>query len=186
MNKTRMNRTFAILATVSSLTLSVALAQSPSSAPVPSAPAASQSGPTSPLKSDRQVTAPNAASAGTVAIQKPDEWLASQFKGTEVIGADDAKIGSVSDVLFDRGGSIKAVVVGVGGFLGIGSKDVALSFGSFQVVPGANNEKDKLRLSMTKDQLASAAEFKPYEPPRSSDVGMRQTTPPLAPAPSRP
>lgn len=183
-----MVRTLAVLATVSSLALSAALAQSPSNSP--SAPAASQSGATttqngatSTMKSDRDVGSNTAAPATTVAVQKPDEWLASQFKGIEVVGADDTKIGKVNDVLFDHGGSIKAVIVGVGGFLGIGSKDVALSFGSFDVVAGKNNETEKLRLSMTKEQLASAAEFKPYEPPRATDsTGLRQTTP-MAPRP---
>jgi len=183
-----MMRTLAVFATVSSLALSAALAQSPPTAPAPTAPAVSQSGATGTIKSDREVsstvnTSSAATPSATVAVQKSDEWLASQFKGIEVVGPDDAKIGKVSDVLFDRGGSIKAVIVGVGGFLGIGSKDVALSFGSFDVVTGKNNETEKLRLSMTKDQLASAAEFKPYEPPRSTEsIGLRPNSP-AAPAP---
>ena len=90
-----------------------------------------------------------------------------------MIGADDKKIGDVSDILFDKDGKIEAYVVGVGGFLGIGSKDVALAPTAFQVVPGdkSKNESDKLRLSMTKDQLKEAANFEPYKAP-SSTTGM--------------
>ena len=51
-----------------------------------------------------------------------------------MIGSDDKKIGDVSDILFDKDGKIEAYVVGVGGFLGIGSKDVALAPSAFQVV----------------------------------------------------
>ena len=55
-----------------------------------------------------------------------------------------------------------AYIVSVGGFLGIGSKQVALEPAAFQVVPGdkSKNESDKLRLSMTKDQLKQAANFR--------------------------
>jgi sporulation protein YlmC with PRC-barrel domain len=105
-----------------------------------------------------------------VSQQKPDPWLASKFKGTNVIGNDDEKIGDVSDILFDKSGKIEAFVVGVGGFLGIGTKDVALPPNSFQVVAGdkSKNESDKLKLSMTKDQLKQAANFEPYNPPRAT------------------
>ena len=106
-------------------------------------------------------------SAKFVNSQRQDQYLASKFKGTDVIGADDKKIGDVSDILFDKDGKIEAYVVGVGGFLGIGSKDVALAPSAFQVVPGdkSKNESDKLRLSMTKDQLKQAANFEPYKAP---------------------
>src|SRR5215470_15056925 len=104
-----------------------------------------------------------------VSSQKPDQWLASKFKGTDVIGTDNQKIGDVSDILFDRNGKILAYVVGVGGFLGIGSKDVAIEPASFKVVAGdkSKNESDKLQLSMSKDELKQAANFEPYKAPRT-------------------
>jgi len=83
-----------------------------------------------------------------------------------VIGADDKKIGDVTDILFEKSGKIEAYVVSVGGFLGMGSKDVALAPQSFDVVPGSNGSADKLKLSMTKDQLKEAQNFQPYQPPR--------------------
>ncbi|MBV8744630.1 MAG: PRC-barrel domain-containing protein [Xanthobacteraceae bacterium] len=137
------------LAAASTLTLSVALAQSPA----PSAGAADNANAT---------THP----AKVIDQQKPDEWLASKFKGTEVLGMDGTKIGSVDDILIDRGGQIKAIVIGVGGFLGIGSKDVALEFNNFQVVPGKDGNADQLKLSMSKEDLNAANEFQRYQPPR--------------------
>ena len=109
-----------------------------------------------------------AASPHFVHAQKSDQWLASKFKGTEVIGSDGNKIGSVSDILFDKDGKIEAYIVGVGGFLGMGVKDVALAPGSFQVIQGdkSKNESDKLKISMNADQLKQAATFEPYNPPR--------------------
>ena len=43
-----------------------------------------------------------------VSSQKPDQWLASKFKGTDVVGSDNEKIGDVSDILFDKSGKIDA------------------------------------------------------------------------------
>jgi sporulation protein YlmC with PRC-barrel domain len=115
--------------------------------------------------------APGAGSANIVMSQKPDQWLASRFKGTDVLGADNARIGSVSDILFDKTGRIAAYVVSIGGFLGMGSKDVAIAPASFDVVPGTNGSADKLKLSMTKDQLQEAQNFQPYERPRPTTTG---------------
>jgi len=100
--------------------------------------------------------------------QKPDQLLASKVKGSNVMGSNDEKIGDVSDILFDKDGKILAYVVGVGGFLGIGSKDVAMSPQSFQIVPASERENMKLKISMTKDELKNAAEFKPYKEPTST------------------
>ena len=44
----------------------------------------------------------------------------------------------MSDILFDKDGKIEAYVVGVGGFLGIGAKDVALAPSAFQIVPATS------------------------------------------------
>ncbi|MBV9588835.1 MAG: PRC-barrel domain-containing protein [Hyphomicrobiales bacterium] len=58
----------------------------------------------------------------------PGEWRGSKLVGVAIYGPDNQSIGKVSDVLVDGSGSVKAVVVGVGGFLGVGQKDVALPF----------------------------------------------------------
>ena len=123
-------------------------------------------------------TAPADTSAKFINSQQSNQYLASSFKGTDVLGADNKKIGDVSDILFDEDGKILAYVVSVGGFLGIGSKDVALAPSTFQVIPGDRfkNQSDKLKLSMTQDQLKQAANFEPYQAP-SSTTGMGSTSP---------
>ncbi|MBZ0139650.1 MAG: PRC-barrel domain-containing protein [Pseudorhodoplanes sp.] len=108
----------------------------------------------------QSTTGANTAGSGQfIASQAADQWLASNFEGADVIGPNDEKIGDVKDVLFSKDGQIVAYVIGVGGFLGIGQKDVALAPSSFQVIPGASLEDRKLRLSMTKDQLQQAQAF---------------------------
>lgn len=114
-----------------------------------------------------------AQSGPTVTQQRPDQYLASKFRGTDVISPDNQKIGDVTDILFDKNGKIEAYIVSVGGFLGIGAKDIALAPSQFQVVPAEGNTSyERLKLSMTKDQLQQMAGFEPYTPP----VPARQTT----------
>ena len=100
-----------------------------------------------------------------VTQQTQDQWLASKFRGTDVMGANNEKIGDINDILFDRNGRILAYVVGVGGFLGIGQKDVALAPTAFQVEMDRN--ETKLKLAMTRDELKNAPEFKAYSAPRT-------------------
>jgi len=170
---------------------SQAATPAPSATPAPTvtpAPAAkSTETPAAPgpaaKSTEMSIPAASASSAKFINSQRQDQFLASKFKGTDVIGSDDKKIGDVSDILFDKDGKIEAYVVGVGGFLGIGAKDVALAPSAFQIVPGdkSKNESDKLRLSMTQDELKQAANFEPYKAP-SSTTGMGSTTP-TRPAP---
>ena len=72
-------------------------------------------------------TAP-AAMDGTRFIQarEPGQYRASELIGGGVYGADGARIGDINDVLVDGRGQVAAVVLGVGGFLGIGEKSVAV------------------------------------------------------------
>jgi sporulation protein YlmC with PRC-barrel domain len=63
-----------------------------------------------------------------VTQQSSDEWRASKLVGVNVYGADNQKIGDINEVLLDKSGTAKAVVIGVGGFLGMGQKNVAIPF----------------------------------------------------------
>ncbi|MBQ0823520.1 PRC-barrel domain-containing protein [Microvirga sp. HBU67558] len=58
--------------------------------------------------------------------------MASDLIGTKVVSANNESIGDINDVILDRNGQIMAAVVGVGGFLGIGEKDVAVPFKSLE------------------------------------------------------
>jgi sporulation protein YlmC with PRC-barrel domain len=155
---------------------------SPAATPAPSATPAPAVTP-APAAKSTDMTAP-ASSAKFINSQRQDQYLASKFKGTDVIGSDDKKIGDVTDILFDKGGKIEAYVVSVGGFLGIGSKEVALAPTAFQVVAGdkSKNESDKLRLSLTKDELKQAANFEPYKAPSSTTGIGAAGSRPLGPA----
>jgi sporulation protein YlmC with PRC-barrel domain len=68
------------------------------------------------------------------------------------------KLGSVDDVLVNRAGRIDALIIGVGGFLGAGQKDIAVPFDA--VRPSTKNGKLNLTLDATKDELKSAPGLK--------------------------
>jgi sporulation protein YlmC with PRC-barrel domain len=165
-----------ITTAASGLMLSAAWAQAPS--PSPDRPA------TPPAASDRPATPPAAAekpaaaeeksaasdkpaASAAVTQQKPDQLLVSKFKGTDVLGSDNQKIGDISDILFDKQGTkIEAYIISVGGFLGMGAKDIALEPSKVQWTK--ENNEDKLKVSMTKDQLKEMAKFEPYNAPRQT------------------
>jgi sporulation protein YlmC with PRC-barrel domain len=149
---------------LSALMVSAALAQAPAPSATPSSPSAS-------------------GSMNVVPSQQPDQMLASKFKGTDVIGTDNTKIGDVSDILFDKDGKIDAYIISVGGFLGVGSKHVALAPSAFTVVKGTGTESDKLRLTATKDQLKEAQNFEYYQAQRTT-TGSGATVPSGAMKPS--
>lgn len=181
-------------AAVSAFALTSALAQqtSPPSSPSPSPPpAAAPSTPPSPSASTSTPSSPTASTTASadkfVTKQSADQFLTSKFKGTDVIGADEKKIGDVSDILFDKDKKILAYIVGVGGFLGIGAKDVALDPAAFQTVPGSSATDFKLRLSLTADQLKEAPAFEPYKEARPATTSSNAPTRPMgAPAPTAP
>ncbi|MDB5649406.1 MAG: photosystem reaction center subunit [Hyphomicrobiales bacterium] len=91
----------------------------------------------------------------------PDQWRGSKLVGVDVYGTDDVKIGDISEIIVDHGGSIKAIVIGVGGFLGIGEKDVAIPF---ERVEWAR-----------KDGVTTTSATAPVAPSASS-TGLAQTT----------
>jgi sporulation protein YlmC with PRC-barrel domain len=75
-----------------------------------------------------------------------------------VYDPSDNKIGEIMDVLVDKAGQITSLIVGVGGFLGAGEKDVAVPFDAVHVTT-KNNNKWYLIMNATKDSLKSAPGF---------------------------
>jgi sporulation protein YlmC with PRC-barrel domain len=95
---------------------------------------------------------------GLIMMQDKDTFLASDLTGATVYNPQDESIGDVNDVIVSRDGKVDGVVIGVGGFLGIGEKDVAIKMNQIKMMD--TDTGVKLVLDMTKDQLAAAPEFK--------------------------
>jgi sporulation protein YlmC with PRC-barrel domain len=169
-----MLKKFALMSAVSLFAMGTALAQAPTTPPATSSPPAA-SEPKSDMKASETKSDMKPGGAQSVSAQKPDQWMASKFKGTDVMGPDDQKVGDISDILFDKDGTkIEAFIVSVGGFLGMGSKEIALAPSAFQSVPADPNSatsSPKLKISMTKDQLKDAPNFEPYKEPSRTTTG---------------
>jgi sporulation protein YlmC with PRC-barrel domain len=67
-----------------------------------------------------------------VTQQGLNQWRISKLVGVTIVGPDEKSVGAVDDILLDHNGNAQAVVIGVGGFLGIGTKDVAVPFKKLQ------------------------------------------------------
>jgi sporulation protein YlmC with PRC-barrel domain len=97
-----------------------------------SAPAAAQTQ-TQPSGS----TAPSSDQMSTgnwMTQEQPGQWRASKLEGLDVYNNNNEKIGDISELIVDNSGKIQAVVIGVGGFLGLGERDVAVPFDQIKLV----------------------------------------------------
>ena len=81
-------------------------------------------------------------------------FTVTNYYKQNVYDRSDNKLGTVDDVLIDKDGKITALIIGVGGFLGVGEKDVAAPFRMVQMTK--KNDKWYLTMDATKDQLKSA------------------------------
>lgn len=129
----------------------------PSTDPAMTPPAA-----TAPAKTGATSTTTTTASTTTEAIHftasAGDSQMAfSKLKGTDVRNAAGDKLGDINDVLVDRSGKPSVVIVGVGGFLGLGEKNVGVPFQALQFT--MNNNVEVARLDITKDALKAAPTF---------------------------
>jgi sporulation protein YlmC with PRC-barrel domain len=84
-------------------------------------------------------------------------WLASDIYKADVYDNAENKIGVVTDLIMDNSGNVTTAVVGVGGFLGAGKKDVAVPFKDLKVV--SRDGKDWLVLNQTKEELKTAPAY---------------------------
>jgi len=95
--------------------------------------AAIAQGASSPAQGDRTPSPlPGGGQAQGIFItaQKLGEWRGAKLVGLSVFGADRRELGTIEDLLVDDSGMITAVILGVGGFLGVGEKRVAVPFSS--------------------------------------------------------
>jgi sporulation protein YlmC with PRC-barrel domain len=110
---------------------------------------------------------PPAAQAAPPKILEAKDHVVSNFLGESVydgIGDEAANIGDVSDLVIDKDGKVESIVIGVGGFLGIGQKNVALEYGKAKWAE-ANGDR-WLVVEATKEELESMPDFdrSPYDP----------------------
>jgi sporulation protein YlmC with PRC-barrel domain len=83
---------------------------------------------------------------------------ASDLIGAKVKTTGGEDVGPVNDLIIDEKGQVAAIVVGVGGFLGMGQRDVAIGWDD--VTRSGTADDLELRIDATREDLRSAPEFK--------------------------
>jgi sporulation protein YlmC with PRC-barrel domain len=164
-------------------------------APAPDGQAATTPAPdaTAPAPNTDVATTAPAASEKFLAQQDANEILASSLMGQTVYSQADENLGNINDIVFSKDGGIDAVVVGVGGFLGIGEKSVAVAYANVQAMPGDDGSV-KLVLNTTKEELDAAPSYttvamlkqqqQMQQDQTQTDQGMG-TAQPIAPSPAQ-
>jgi sporulation protein YlmC with PRC-barrel domain len=118
--------------------------------------------------------------------QAPGEVLASSLIGSTVENPTGESLGDINDVVLSDQGTIDGIVIGVGGFLGIGEKDVAVNFDAIEKTVDADGNI-VLTLNTTAEELEAAPQY-------VTVAGLRQQADternppdqePVAPAPSQ-
>jgi len=130
-------------------------------------------------------------STATTTTRKPVEILSgytqvdTDLLATKIIGApvydskatDANKLGDINDLVLDQNGQVAAVVLGVGGFLGLGEKNVAVDFTALQFVV-ADDNTERYVLQTSKEELTNAPDFKTVDdqPSQSSTAPATNTS----------
>jgi hypothetical protein len=83
--------------------------------------------------------------------------------GREVLSANGENMGRIVDVLVDRSGEVRAAIIDFGGFLGVGSRKIAVEWSALHFPPPAQADA-KITLELTRDQVKAAPEFQDGKP----------------------
>jgi hypothetical protein len=83
--------------------------------------------------------------------------------GREVRSGANEKMGRIVDVIVDRSGQVRAAIIDFGGFLGVGSRKIAVAWNALRFPPDAKNV-ERIGLELTRDQLQGAPEYKEDKP----------------------
>jgi sporulation protein YlmC with PRC-barrel domain len=101
--------------------------------------------------------ASNARAAETMSAAPTESWTMTNYYKQAVYDPKETKIGDIDDVLVDKAGKVTGLVVGVGGFLGAGEKDVIVPFTAIKT--SKKDDKWWLAMDATKDGLKAAPGF---------------------------
>jgi sporulation protein YlmC with PRC-barrel domain len=117
----------------------------------------------SPFSQALAETAVSRATTVTFVTQQPtNEWLARVFIGKAVHNATGEIVGVVNDLVFDRKGRISTAVIGVGGYLHMGEKNVGVPFNALTFKDGKSGERI-IVVALSKQDLTQAPSFNATE-----------------------
>jgi hypothetical protein len=111
----------------------------------------------SPAKAEEKTPPVEPAPSGTPAIVVDDSTVESLL-GKDVKSATGEKLGQVTDIIVGHSGDVRAAVIDFGGFLGVGSRKIAVAW------PTLNFSSGGITLVMGRDELRVTPEYHPGEP----------------------
>jgi sporulation protein YlmC with PRC-barrel domain len=107
-----------------------------------------------------EAEAPAQPVEGQIVMQSENTILANDLIGRRVYSGEGETVGDINDLLVNIDGSVEGVVIGVGGFLGMGEKEVAVEMEAISVSSEPETGNIRLVLSSTREDLEAAPEFK--------------------------
>ena len=154
-----------LITTASLLALCAAPALAQSTQPSTSPPAQRSESPATPPTAPPAATTPmdKAPLDKSTSLDKPrltgNDWRASKLLGQTVRNSANESLGDINEMLIDSDGKVTAVIVGVGGFLGMGEKNVSLALDQLAFSRDANNNI-VVTSKVSKETLQAAPEYK--------------------------
>ena len=116
-----------------------------------------------PGQSQQPADNPAATPPGSPAVTVLNDHEVEGILGREVRSADDANMGRIVDVIVDRSGKVPAAIIDFGGFLGVGSRKIAVDWNALHfAAPGQPGER--ITLELTPDQVKAAPEYQEGKP----------------------
>jgi PRC-barrel domain len=108
------------------------------------------------------------ASTGTGTTEPPSVTVLNNHEvegilGRQVLGAADENMGRIVDVIVDHSGRVRAAVIDFGGFLGVGSRKIAVDWSALHFPP-PGQPNVKISLDLTRDQVKAAPEYQEGKP----------------------
>jgi len=108
-------------------------------------------------------TAPAESNPATPEVTILNKHEVEGILGRDVRSATDENMGRVVDVLVDRGGQVRAAIIDFGGFLGLGSRKIAVDWNALHF-PAPGKSGARIALELTRDQLKAAPEYQEGKP----------------------
>jgi len=136
-------------------------------------PPATNTTPTTPPAQTQ--TTPSTTPVASITQQSANQWRGSQLIGLNVYNDQNEKGGDVTELITNSNGQVEAIVVGVGGFLGIGRHDVALRWEDLRFVRRMQRHRRQRPLPMPRRRRLRRHRLQRRQPERTPIVRFRIT-----------
>ena len=115
----------------------------------------------------QQTSSPPGAAPRATTTSKvfSDQWRASKLMGLDIYNDQNEKLGDINEILLDKSGKIDSVIIGVGGFLGVGSREIKVTMDKLKFVnepvPSATASSSSTATTTAANTSATATDSRP-------------------------